>query len=56
MKAGTQERRTERVTERVTEVRCKEHRKYDAKYAKMNVHAHIVKEHMVIGATVKSTR
>ena len=25
-----------------------------AKYAMMNVHAHIVKAHMVIGATVKS--
>ena len=28
----------------------------DAKNAKMNAHAHIVQEHMVIGATVKSTR
>ena len=27
-----------------------------SKYVKMNAHAHIVKEHMVIGATVKSTR
>ena len=55
MKVGTQKRGTEHGTESGTQVKCKEHRKYDAKYAKMNAHAHIIKEHMVIGATVKST-
>ena len=42
MNAGTQEHGTERGTE-------------DAKYAIMNAHAHILKAHMVIGATAKLT-
>ena len=45
-KAGMQERGTERRTE---DAKCAR------KYAIMNAHAHTVKAHMVIGATVKST-
>ena len=46
MKAGMQERGTER---RMEDAKCAGNKKY----AMMNAHAHIVKVHMVIGATAK---
>ena len=46
VKAGTQECGTECGTE----IRCKVRRKKGTKCATMNVHAHIVKAHIVIGA------
>ena len=45
MKAGMKEHRTEHGTERGAEIRCKVR-------PKMNAHAHIVKEHMVVGSLV----
>ena len=48
VKAGMQERGMERRTE---DAKCARNKKY----AIMNAHAHTVKAHMVIGATVKST-
>ena len=53
VKAGTQERRNvERNAERKKDAQYTGNEKYPM----MNAHAHIVKAHMVIGATVKSTR
>ena len=49
MKAGMQERGTER---RMEDAKCARNKKY----AMMNAHAHIVKVHMVIGATAKFVR